>query len=223
VTYFVNPLEAAWQANIPTVPKPYYISIDSTKVPELLTAAKNNPSLRTRWSGTGITPPPESLGVFQAFQAAYQTRWKDMAGNPQPATQSGMGPSYDTIYSIALALVGKPTVSGRSITDGMTQLATNTQPCTSDVNGVKSPCFAVSDHARTLYTNMSMLLDSKPVTEIGTFGRFEWDNQGAKSAGLIEVWCINGTGANPIFASSGQTYDLKTQMFSAAGYTQCPP
>ena len=220
VTYFVNPLEAQWPAG---VPKPYYIAIDSTKVPDLLSSvAGATDDLRLRWSGTGVTPPPESVPVFSAFQIAYGQRWKDAMGNPQPATQSGMGPAYDTVYTIALSLVGKRDVAGANIAGGMPNLATNTQNCMSDANGVKAPCFTVADHARTLYTNMSMLLDSKPVTEIGTFGRLEWDNQGAKSNGLIEVWCVDGTGPKPIFASSGLTYDVKTQSL-AGTYTPCGP
>jgi ABC-type branched-subunit amino acid transport system substrate-binding protein len=220
VTYFVNPLEAAWPAG---VPRPYYIAIDSTKVPDLLTSvAAAGEDLRLRWSGTGITPTPESLTVFNAFQLAYGRRWKDAMGNPQPATQSGMGPAYDTVYTIALSLVGKRDVTGASIAAGMANLATNMQTCASDADGVKAPCFTVSDHARTLYTHMSRLLDREPVTEIGTFGRLEWDSQGAKSSGVIEVWCVDGTGPKPIFASSGLTYDVKTQSI-AGTYVPCGP
>jgi ABC-type branched-subunit amino acid transport system substrate-binding protein len=220
VTYFVNPLEQMWTSMIPGVPKPYYISIDSTKVPELQTAATNNASLRTRWSGTGVAPPEESKKVFAAFQSAYQARWKDMNGVPQSVGIAGMGPSYDTIYAIALALVGKTEVNGRSIADGLVRLANNPQTCEYDLsNDVKSPCFAISDHARTLYTNMTMLLGNMPVTEIGTFGRFEWDSQGAKSAGRIEVWCINQSGP-ATYASSGMTYDLEEGQFSGM-FKQC--
>jgi ABC-type branched-subunit amino acid transport system substrate-binding protein len=222
VTYFVNPLEVAWQATAPNVPKPYYVAIDSTKVPELITAVTGNDELRGRWSGTGITPTPETLQVFSAFQVAYGTRWKDAAGNPQPATVSGMGPAYDAVYTIALSLVGQPDVSGATISSGMPRLATNSTTCAYDAAGIKAPCFTISDHSRTLYTNMSMLLGGRQVTEIGTFGRLEWDPQGAKSSGLIELWCIDATGPRPIYASSGQTYDVKTQMLSGT-YTPCGP
>jgi hypothetical protein len=223
ITYFVNPLEAAWQSTMPTVPKPYYIAIDSTKVPDLLTAvAAAGDDLRLRWSGTGVAPPGESQPVFSAFQIAYGQRFKDAAGNPQPATQSGMGPAYDAVYTIALSLVGKRDFKGASIIGGMPSLATNMAACTYDASGIQAPCFTVSDHGRSLYTNMAALLDGKPVTEIGTFGRLEWDRQGNKSSGLIEVWCIDATGPKPIYASSGLTYDVKTQAMSGA-YTQCAP
>jgi len=221
ITFFVNPLEAAWQSTMPSVPKPHYIAIDSTKVPDLLTAVGTaGDDLRLRWSGTGVTPPPESQPVFNAFQIAYGQRFKDASGNPQPATQSGMGPAYDAVYTIALSLVGKHDFKGSSIIGGMPNLSTNTASCTYDASGIQAPCFTVSDHSRSLYTNMAALLGSQPVTEIGTFGRLEWDHQGNKSSGLIEVWCIDATGPRPIYASSGLTYDVKTQTMSGT-YTQC--
>lgn len=219
---FALPLDSMWATAMPTVPRPYYVAIDSTKVPEVLTAVTGNDDLRKRWSGTGIAPTPESQPVFSAFQIAYGQRWKDAMGNPQPATQSGMGPAYDAVYTIALSLVGKKDIRGATVSSNLPRLATNAQACTSDASGVQAPCFTVSDHSRTLYANMSMLLADKPVTEIGTFGRLEWDPQGAKSSGLIELWCIDATGPKPIFASSGQTYDVKTQAVAGA-YTPCKP
>ena len=219
---FANPLEAAWATLPTTVPKPYYVAIDSTKVPEVIAAVTANSELHVRWSGTGITPTPESVPVLSAFQIAYGQRWKDANGNPQPATQSGMGPAYDAVYTIALSLVGKQDVHGATISTSMGRLATNSVACTSDASGVQAPCFTISDNKRTLYSNMSMLLADKPVTEIGTFGRLEWDGQGAKSSGVIELWCIDATGTKPVFASSGQTYDVKTQTASGT-YTPCGP
>jgi ABC-type branched-subunit amino acid transport system substrate-binding protein len=222
VTYFTKPLEAAWAVRNASVPKPFYVAIDSTKVPELLTQVTGNDDERKRWSGTGITPTPESTQAFTSFQVAYSQRWKDMNGNPASATVSGIGPAYDAVYTIALSLVGKrDSVQGTMITAGMPGLASNTQACASDLSGFHAPCFSISEHSRTLYQNMSMLLGAQKVTEIGTFGRLEWDGQGAKSSGLIELWCING-GAKPAYASSGQTYDVKSQT-TAGTYTQCGP
>jgi hypothetical protein len=204
------------------MPRPYYIAIDSTKVQDLITAVTGNNDLRLRFRGTGITTTVETVPVLSAFQIAYGQRWKDAMGNPQPATQSGMGPAYDAVYAVALALVGEAEVSGARISAGMPKLATNTQSCTYDASGVMSPCFTVTDHSRTLYNNMGSLLASRSVTEIGTFGRLEWDTEGAKSSGLIEMWCINNTGPKPAFASSGLTYDVKTQTPSGT-YVQCGP
>jgi hypothetical protein len=133
-----------------------------------------------------------------------------------------MGPAYDAVYTIALALVGQTEVTGATIAQGMTGLATNTQACAYDASGVISPCFTVTDHARTLYNNMGSILQHKKVTEIGTFGRLEWDSQGAKSSGLIEMWCINGGGPKPSFASSGLTYDIKAQV-PMGTYVACGP
>ncbi|HEX3763941.1 MAG TPA: hypothetical protein VHW23_34840, partial [Kofleriaceae bacterium] len=229
VTYFTKPLEAAWPTGTSAPPRPLYVAIDSTKVPELLTevtgaAASAAADERKRWSGTGVTPTPESAEVFNFFQGEYSQRYKDMNGKPAPATVSGMGPAYDAVYTIALSLVGKrdPVITGAMITAGMQNLATNMQTCASDASGILAPCFRISDHSRTLSQDMSMLLGAQKVTEIGTFGRLEWDSQGAKSSGLIELWCINGSGPNPVYASSGATYDVKSQTMGPNPYTQCP-
>ena len=222
VTYFVNPLEAAWPTANPTTPKPYYIATDSTKVPDLLTAVTGKDALRVRWSGTGVATTAESAPVYAAFQTAYGRTFKDAMGNAQPATQSGMGPSYDAVYTIALALVGQRQVNGAAVVAGIPKLSTNTAACTSDAAGLVAPCFSISDHARTLTTNMTMLLNNQPVTEIGTFGRLEWDVKGNKDNGKIEVWCINGAGAKPIFDSSGLNYDVAGQLMTGA-YMQCAP
>jgi ABC-type branched-subunit amino acid transport system substrate-binding protein len=220
VKSFVVPLEAAWPT---TAARPYYIAIDSTKVPDLITAVTGNDDLRQRFRGTGISAEAgETQKVFDAFQIAFGQRWKDASGNPQPATQSGMGPTYDAVYTIALALVGKPDTSAQSMVSGMPSLSNNTAACNSDASGVLAPCFTVSDYSRTLYNNMGLLLQNKKVTEIGTFGRLEWDAQGAKSSGLIEMWCIKNTGATPEFDSSGLFYDVKTQQQSGS-YTPCAP
>ncbi|HEX8110233.1 MAG TPA: hypothetical protein VF516_21025, partial [Kofleriaceae bacterium] len=197
VTAFTNPLEAKWQTQIPTVPKPYYVAIDSTKVPELLTAVGNaTDDQRRRWSGTGIAPTPDSALAFNAFKTAFGERWTDSAGKPLPATVSGMGPAYDAVYTIALSLVGKlpgkqDVAVGATIAAGMPRLASNPQACSSDANGIVPPCYLLTDHTRTLTDSMTKLLDGKPVTEIGTFGALTWD-AGAKSSGLIELWCIDG-------------------------------
>lgn len=221
IKYFVVPFETAWQAAIPSAPKPYYVTIDSAKTPDLITAVTGaGNDLRPRWSGTGIAASAESQPVLSAFQIAYGQRWRDAMGNPQPATQSGMGPAYDAVYTIALGLVGSEPTAAKLV-ENMPRLASNNATCTYDASGVKSPCFTVSDQ-RTLYQNMGMLLDKQNVTEIGTFGRLEWDVTGAKSSGLIELWCIDSTGPKPTFASSGQTYDVKTQTTNGV-YTKCLP
>ena len=217
---FVVPLEAAWPSN---AARPYYIAIDPMKVPDLITAVTGNDDLRVRFRGTGISAETgETQSVFDAFQIAYGQRWKDASGNPQPATLSGMGPAYDAVYTVALALVGKQSATAQSMVAGLPNLSNNPVACGYDASGVVAPCFTVSDHSRTLYNNMGLLLQNKKVTEIGTFGRLEWDAQGAKSSGLIEMWCIKATSGAPEFASSGLFYDVKSQQLSGS-YTQCPP
>jgi ABC-type branched-subunit amino acid transport system substrate-binding protein len=222
VKYFIVPLEAAWPTGLGAPPRPYYIAIDSTKVPDLITAVTNSSDLRLRFRGTGLATIPETAPVLNAFQLAFGQRWKDASGKPAAATTSGMGSTYDAVYTIALALVGKTDVRGASLASGLSSLATNAEPCVYDASGVKSPCFTVTDHVRTLYDNMGTLVQGKPVTEIGTSGRLEWDPQGAKASGVIEMWCINGVDPTPSFESGKLSYDVKSQT-PTGDYVQCPP
>jgi ABC-type branched-subunit amino acid transport system substrate-binding protein len=219
VPYFMTPLEQAWTD---TTHYPQYVATDSTKVPQLLTAVKGAPNnFIQRVRGTGVQTTPESTPVFQAFQVLYGNRWKDTAGNPQATTISNMGQSYDAVFAIALALVGQTDVSGATIAQNLHALASLTQSCSSDVSGFVAPCYADSDYSRALYGWMGAMINGDPVTSIATFARMTWDDDGSKNAGLIEVWCINGTGTSPIFYSSGLTYDVATQAY-AGSYTQCP-
>ncbi|MEJ7598157.1 MAG: hypothetical protein WKG01_09635 [Kofleriaceae bacterium] len=222
VTYFIAPLEAAWAAQLPSVPRPYYIGIDSIKTGELITAVTGNEDLRKRVRGTGLTTNAESAPLLSAFQLAYGQRFRDANGNPLPATTSGMSAAYDAVYTIALTMVGLTDVTGPALTAQMPRLASNTQACAYDATGLKSPCYANTDYSRTLYNNMLTLLAGTKVTEFGTAGRLEWTPDGAKSNGVIEMWCVASTGPKPAFQSSGLTYDVKTQVSSGA-YTPCAP
>jgi ABC-type branched-subunit amino acid transport system substrate-binding protein len=217
VKYFILPLEAQWPIG---QPRPHYIAIDSTKTPDLIAAVTGNDSLRQRLRGTGLSSTAETSPVLSAFQLAFGQRWKDARGNPAPATTSGMGSAYDAVYTIALALVGKTNADAASLVSGMTSLSNNPEPCAYDSAGVIAPCFAVTDHSRTLYNNMGALLQNKKVTEIGTSGRLEWDSEGAKSSGVIEMWCI-GTDPSPKFDTAQMFYDVKTQAITGT-FTACP-
>jgi ABC-type branched-subunit amino acid transport system substrate-binding protein len=219
----MTPLEQAWTD---TTHYPYYVATDSTKVPQLLTAVKGAPNnFIQRVRGTGVQATAESANVFSAFQVLYGQRWKDAMGNPQPSTISNMGQSYDAVYSIALALVGQTDISGATIATNLHGLASLTPTCTTDISGFVSPCYAVSDYARSLYGWMGKMIDGMPVTSIGTYARLTWDDNGSKNAGVIEVWCVHSpttTGGTPIFFSSGVQYDVATQSYLNPTYTPCP-
>lgn len=234
----IGPLEQRWIAEKPGTPRPFYISIDSLKTPELQTLTSNTSvlgasaadDLRKRMSGTGITAkvgsqPSESTPILEAFKTAYGDRWKDATGAPKSADVSGLGPTYDAVYTIALALVGKPGATSLDLIGGMPRLTANTATCqkTPDNLFFQAPCFSLTEHSSTLYTNMTMLLEESPVTEIGTSGRLEWDSAGAKASGLIEIWCITGTNpAKPGFANAGITFDVKTKSYLTQTFQACP-
>jgi ABC-type branched-subunit amino acid transport system substrate-binding protein len=194
------PIEEKWTGK----DRPYYVLIDSLKVPELLALAKSNEALRRRVRGTGIVPTARSSAVFDAFSVDYQTRY------PGSSTSiSGMGPSYDAAYSIALALAAtrEMPVSGASVAQGLTMLA-------GPGNGSPTPL-----QSTTVLSAFSQLTTLKSVLAIGTFAPVDFDERGAPASGRVEIWCIAG-GMSPQYTGSGRTYDIETKRLEGA-YEQC--
>lgn len=205
ITKVLIPLEAQWPTS---VPRPSYMLIDPSKGPELLMAVLNNPNgLKQRIRGTGITPGPAGAGTpaetFNAFQVDYNVRFKTLA------TVSGMGPARDAAYAIGLALAATRTqeVSGASVAQGLRKLAGGATKLELTGSNVL-PAF-------------QKLAAGEKITAVATFGLLDWDANGAVRGGTLEMWCIGGTDAVPVYGSSGLFYDLKTQTPSGA-YTQCP-
>ena len=127
ITKVMVPLEAQWPkdgTDTDLAPRPYYVLIDSTKVPELLTAVTSNGhDLARRVRGTGITPGPsgtDTADTYTGFQLDYGVRYNGAA-----ATISGMGPAHDAAYAIGLALAATRTqeVSGATVAQGLRRLA----------------------------------------------------------------------------------------------------
>ncbi len=200
ITQVMDPLEKGWQGK----DRPYYVLIDSLKVPELLKLAGANDDLRKRVRGTGIVPTSRSREVFEAFQIDYQTRYPGAA-----TTISGMGPAYDAAYSIALALAATrdQAVSGAAIAKGLTMLAGP---------GDNNP---LPLQSTTILNAYSQLQQYKSVQAQGTFAPVDFDERGAPATGRVEIWCIRG-GASPQYASSGRTYDIDVGRIDG-NYEQC--
>ncbi len=203
ITNVMVPLEAAWTA--PN--RPSYVLIDSTKVPELLTAVTNNDDLRSRVRGTGITPGPAGKNTpgetYNGFVIDYGVSFPGST-----ATISGMGPSHDAAYAIGLALAATTDqpVSGKSVAAGLRRLAGGTTVLEATGTNVL-PAF-------------QQLAAGQQVTEVGTFTMLDWDQNGAVKGGTLEMWCIGGPSTKPAYASSGLIFDLKTQQQSGT-YVQC--
>jgi len=203
VTQVMKPLEAKWTAPY----RPYYVLIDSTKVPELMTAVTGNDDLRSRVRGTGITPGPSGKDTpaeaYNGFKIDYDVRYAGAS-----STISGMGPSHDAAYAIGLALAATKDmpVSGASIAKGLRMLASGPAKYT------------------TLGTNVlaafQKLGTGSGITAVGSFGVLDWDTNGAVLGGTLEMWCIGGTAEKPAYQSSGLFFDIMTQSPSGA-YTQC--
>jgi len=203
VTKVMVPLEAQWTAPA----RPTYVVIDSTKVPELLTAVTNNDDLRSRVRGTGITPGPTGKDTpaeaYNGFKIDYEVRYPGGT-----STISGMGPAHDAAYAIGLALAATrdQPVSGASIAAGLRKLAGGGSKLT------------------TLGTNLlaafQKLGSSANITAVGSFGVLDWDTNGAVKGGTLEMWCIGGTAAKPVYQSSGLMFDIMLQQQSGS-YQQC--
>ena len=205
ITKVMQPIEAAWP---PATPPPQYVLIDSTKVPELITAVTGNDSLRTRVRGTGITPGPSGTNTpgdtFTQFQQNYSGRYPGSS-----TTISGMGPSHDAAFAIALALGATRTqeVSGASVAQGLRKLAGG--PTT------------VEATPENILRAMQKLGAGEKVSAIGTFGMLDWDDNGAVQGGTLEIWCIGSSAGKPTYNSSGLTFDIMTQKKSGT-YMACP-
>jgi ABC-type branched-subunit amino acid transport system substrate-binding protein len=204
ITQIMVPLEQRW-SDEDAEHRPYYVLIDSSKVPELLAAAGESDDLRRRVRGTGITPGTRSAAVYNAFKVDYQLRFPD-----SPATLSGMGTSYDSAYAMAYALGATKDVpvSGAAIAQGLRRLSGG--PTAIDIGSTK------------ILAAFSLLAAGESITATGTFGPFQWTDDGASGGGTIEVWCIGTPTRTPAYASSGLTFDVATQQFSGE-YTGCEP
>lgn len=202
VTKGLNNIEAGWTG----ADRPYYVMIDSNRVAELLAATTARPDLRSRVRGTGLFPTAESATVFTGFSNAYAIRY-----GTTPDI-SGLGPSYDAMYAMAFALASQKDqrVTGTTIAAGLRHLAASTGD-TIQV-GKQQTLKAFAD-----------LTSGKDVRAVGTFGPLEWDAKGDIAQGVIEMWCVNGSGN--AFGHSGLTYDTKLgqQLTGPYNQTNCGP
>ncbi len=198
VTQFVVPLEAAWTAQH----RPMYVGIDSVKVPELLAAAEANDDLRQRIRGTGILPSPESKAVFDAFTVDYKIRYPGAS-----ASISGMGPSYDAVFTIAfgLAASAEDPITGPNISGGIERLSGGRME--------------VPVGTTTMLAAFRELQDGGSLTARGTFSPLEWNSLGTVVGATLEMWCVGRTAGKAAYKSSGLTYGIK----EAQGYGAYAP
>jgi ABC-type branched-subunit amino acid transport system substrate-binding protein len=208
VTLVMSPLEAAWNTEA-GADRPYYITIDSLKVPQLFTAAAANQDLRSRIRGTGIASTGQSFNVNEAFKLAYGARYK------VAPSASSTGPSYDAVYAIAYALAATKDlpVTGKNIAVGLRKLymgATEIDVGSTRVTAAFNKLTTGGDGG------------GENITAIGTFCPLEWDATGAPAGATLEMWCVTAPeGGMPADKSSGLFYDLKKSMLMGT-YTQCP-
>jgi branched-chain amino acid transport system substrate-binding protein len=189
ITQVMVPLEASWPEG---KARPEYVLIDSVKVPDLITAVTGNDNLRARIRGTGITPSPTSVDVYESFSVDYRITY------PGATLVSGMGPAFDAAYAIALALAARAgdAVSGTAVKHGLRMLS-----------GGKD---AIELGPTKVLSAFQKLAAGDKIDARGTFTSLAWSDEGTVLGGTIEVWCIGGTAEKPAYQSSGLTYDLMT-------------
>jgi ABC-type branched-subunit amino acid transport system substrate-binding protein len=202
VNSIVVPLEQKLTAANYTGKRPYYIATDTAKTSGWLSAPSGVPSdFPSRVRGVGVTPDATSVAVFASFNAAYKGYY-----GTNPGT-SGMGPSYDAMYSIAYAIAairGMP-ITGASIAQGLNALDYGT---------------AFSVGANSASGAFQALTSVGHIALQGTFTLMHWDNNGDIVGGTLQVWCVSTSSGTPSFAASGRNLDL-TSMQITGTYTQC--
>lgn len=191
ITQIMDPLEKQWLGKA----RPYYVLIDSLKVPELLTLTSESDDLRQRVRGTGIVPTSDSAPVFDAFRLDYQTRWPG-----SPSTISGMGPAHDAAIAIAYALAATRDlpVTGANIAQGLGRLT----------GGI--PLEVSSTKVLAAFQQLS---SGRSIEAIGTFAPLQWDTRGAPLEARVEVWCVAKGTPTAAYQSSGLTVDLKNNRY----------
>jgi branched-chain amino acid transport system substrate-binding protein len=204
ITNVMIPLEHGWVG--PNESRPQYVLIDSVKVPELLAAVAGNDDLRQRIRGTGVTPGPRSIAVNETFMVSYGTRYPGL-----PTTISGMGPTYDSTYSIAYAIASLrgSAITGPNVALGLRNLG-------------RGGGTVVEVQSTKILAAFRKLSAGEAITAIGTFATLQWTDSGAVLGGTIEMWCIANPNGKPTFAQSGLTFDVAVGQ-SAGQYTQCTP
>jgi ABC-type branched-subunit amino acid transport system substrate-binding protein len=204
VPNIVIPFEQKLRASDPTAEGPYYVAVDVAKVPAWLMAATKPdvlPEFRSRVRGIGLTPDGNSASVFASFNAAYTSRY-----GTNPAT-SAMGPSYDSMYSIAYALAATThlPVTGKSVAAGLRSIASGD---------------SIQVGLNQANNALQQLAEGHSIALRGTHSLMEWDSKGDIIGGTVEVWCIRLVESTAVFASSGKSMDVATQTINGS-YEQC--
>ncbi len=196
------PLERAWPAG---KPKPTYLTIDPVKSTELLNAAASDDELRQRIRGTGTTPSARSRAIYDLFRVSFELRYPGI-----PATGSGLGPSYDSIYALAFAMAATKDlpVTGQNLVQGLSRLSGGS--------------VEIEVQSTQVLAAFQRLVAGQKITAIGTFGPLSWAENGAVLGGTLEVWCIGVVQGRPGYQSSGLTLDLSTGRTSGE-FAPCRP
>jgi ABC-type branched-subunit amino acid transport system substrate-binding protein len=197
----VVPLEQALTASR-ALQRPFYVITEAAKNRQLLDAIAEGrlPSdIRRRIRGIGTKSEAGSSMVASSFAARYSARYGAPPSTPAAAA------SYDAVYALAFAMAKGGASRGAGVAQALRSFAVGTP-------------FAVGpDAASAVFDELAA---GRAVSLRGTLGRLSWDSSGDLAAGLVEVWCVGGSGATATFGSSGLTMDVETQVVGG-GFVQC--
>jgi ABC-type branched-subunit amino acid transport system substrate-binding protein len=207
VSNIVFPLEQQWTAADAGPNRPYYLITDVA----MTSAWYGYPTkpgipadLRSRVRGVGFISDTAAVPLFNNFQGAFSSYYKEAYPNT-----SGMGPTYDALYSIAYAIVANNVtpVTGTSVAQGLNRLYYGPSAAVGGTNAAAA--------IQELQAKMDVTLE-------GTYTLMHWDNHGDLQGGTLGVMCLGSDSSGKLtFAPSGRTMDVATGIPTGT-YTQCP-
>jgi branched-chain amino acid transport system substrate-binding protein len=199
VSQFMGPLERDWL----TSARAHYVVTDSSKVPDLLELARRNDDLRGRVTGIGMQPTAEAAPNQAEFARDYALRYSADQGSI-----FGTGQTYDAVYALSLAFSAatRTPVRGLDLARGMRLL----------YGGVAT----VPMRPANLMTGQQMVLAGQSIRAVGSFAALRWDERGALADGTVEVFCLGTEDGEPIFGSSGLSFDVASGQMSGV-FTPC--
>ena len=201
VSGFMGPLEQTYERDGENA-RPHYLLTEAAQGASLIDLAQLLPSLHERVHGVGAMIPLSSQPAWEAFQRRYSTRWNDgLAAAPRVAA------AYDAVYALAYAIAGIEAdheVGGR-IAQALHWLEPPEQTA--------APVFEVGPDA--LAMSFGRLIGAERIGVYGASGELHWDGVGARSAGALEVWCLEASSGAVRFGSAPLTYNIATQRYGS--------
>ena len=152
---------------------------DSAHNPDMLAAVKDSKLL----AGVRGTLPGGPAGpAYKTFASRYMSKF-----GADPAQQSYTAHSYDAAYCLALAHAwalgagGSAKVDGKSLSEGLQQLASAATPTTLEPTGFS--------------TLRKSLMSGNAVNIAGASGPLDFDPESGEASSPVQIWSVSSAGA----------------------------